>query len=59
MTNENLSNSTNNLIDKELRDLILKYMEACNGGEYSLAETILQDIKEYEKSINMEADDWR
>jgi len=57
MTNENLSNSTNNLIDKELRDLILKYMEACNGGEYSLAETILQDIKEYEKSINMEADD--
>lgn len=57
MTNENLSNSTNNLIDKELRDLILRYMEACNEGEYSLAETILQDIKEYEKTL--EANDWR
>ena len=53
MTNENSSNSTTNSISSEMRDLIIRYMEACNEGRNADAEGILhqirkQGLKEYE-----------
>ena len=32
-------------ISDDMRDLILKYMEACNAGEYAESEVLLQQIK--------------
>jgi hypothetical protein len=28
-----------------MRDLIIRYMEACNAGEYSKSEVLLQKIR--------------
>jgi len=45
MTNENSSNSTTNSISSEMRDLIIRYMEACNEGNNADAESILHQIR--------------
>ena len=42
-----MTNSGNEyVISDDMRDLILKYMTACNEGEYAKAEGLLQRIKE-------------
>ena len=34
------------VLSDEVRDLIIRYMEACNAGEHAKAEVILQKIKD-------------
>ena len=45
---KNSSNSMPNapLISDEMRDLIIRYMEACNAGQDAEAEDILHKIKQ-------------
>ena len=33
-------------ISDDLRDLIVRYMEACNEGRYADSETLLEQIKQ-------------
>ena len=33
------------MISDEMKDLIIKYMEACNAGDYALADTIMIELK--------------
>jgi len=44
---KNSSNSTPNspLISDEMRDLIVRYMEACNAGQDAEADNLLHKIK--------------
>ena len=42
ISHESMSDYT---ISDDMRDLILKYMEACNAGEYAESEVLLQQIK--------------
>ena len=47
---KNSKPSTNNfVISDDMRDLIIRYMEACNAGEYAKAEELLEKIKEENK----------
>ena len=48
MTKENSSNSMSNapLISDEMRDLIIRYMEACNAGQDAEADNLLDKIKQ-------------
>jgi len=48
MTKENSSNSMPNepLISDEMRDLIIRYMEACNAGQDAEADNLLDKIKQ-------------
>ena len=45
---KNSSNSTPNeyQISDEVRDLIIRYMEACNEGKHAEAEVLLHKIKQ-------------
>ena len=44
----NCSDDTSNSpLSKELRGLILRYVEACNKGEFSLAEGIMKQIEQH------------
>ena len=47
----NSSNSTPNdfPITDEMRDLIIRYMEACNADKHAEAEVILQKIRQLRK----------
>ena len=49
MTKENSSNSMPNepLISDEMRDLIIRYMEACNAGDYAKADKLLHLIRKH------------
>ena len=49
---KNSNNSTSNeyQISDEMRDLIIRYMEACNAGEYADAEVLLKQIKDESNS---------
>ena len=42
------------VITDEMRDLIIRYMEACNDGRHSEAEKLLFEIKQHN---NHESDD--
>ena len=42
-------------ISDDMRDLILKYMEACNAGEYAESEVLLQQIKVQGQKDNEES----
>ena len=56
---KNSNNSTSNeyQISDEMRDLIIRYMEACNAGEYADADVLLHKIKhESSNSITPDSD---
>ena len=41
----NQESMTDYTISDEMRDLIIKYMEACNEGRYADSEQLLEQIK--------------
>ena len=45
---KNSSNSTHNdfPISNEMRDLIVRYMNACNANDHALSEQLLHQIKQ-------------
>ena len=47
---KNFNNSINNsLVSDEMRNLIIKYMEACNSGQHAAAESLLHKINQLNK----------